>query len=208
MTEAALSLGHQCILRPQALLLLERADLVFITPDGKQAGGLAVRIISDKNAKKIEDKRSNVRWAINRPPWRIVNAPAAVLRHLQVNGLLSSPPETPLWQLRDPKTGYCKRRGGIAVRWTSTTARRQLRHDVWKAAGVPHWQSLSLRSLRPGGATDADAEGLPSNLRKATGAWKTEESAQLYVRQHASILGKLSKFERRLAADSSTRRRR
>ena len=62
------------------------------------------------------------------------------------------------------------------------------------------WQSFNLRSLRPGGATDLRAAGVPKPAVAADGKWKSTEGLAPYDRANRYMLGEIAPFRRALIA--------
>ena len=71
---------------------------------------------------------------------------------------------------------------------------RKLRSHILRPAGVTGWQHFTLRSFRPGGATDMAMMGVPDTVIRKLGKWSADSGIEPYNRVDLHILRDLAVY--------------
>ena len=197
---AILSLMHSMILRPSEVIPLDRLPVAKNTRSGFayprlgdflfEATGLLYRVALSKTMKGVVDYRTCTAAAldIDGAP---VNAPRALRSYLAAAGMLGAPADTPIFY-------YRARDGSHTSRLSRGALLRELRTMVLAPAGVPGWQHFTLRSLRPGGATDLASAGVPDSVIRKLGKWSSESGIKPYDHVDHHLLRDLSSHRQSL----------
>ena len=118
-------------------------------------------------------------------PGAVVNAAQALRDLFTASGVLDA-----------PVFFYRSRSGACTARMSRGALLRELRNHILAPAGVPDWQLYTLRSLRPGGATDLASAGVPDTVIKKLGKWSSEAGIVPYNRVDHHLLRDLSVYQR------------
>jgi hypothetical protein len=122
-----------------------------------------------------------------------VNAPRDLRDYLIAAGIWGASPESPVFFYRN-------RDGSLAPRQSRFTLLKQLRSLILAPSGVPSPHTFTLRSLRPGGATDLAAAGVPESIIRKIGKWSSEHGLVPYNRVDHHLLQGLSSHRPSLLA--------
>ena len=157
-----------------------RGDFLF-GPEGIQ-----YRTALSKTMKDRVDYRTCTAAALD-IPGAAVNAPRALRNLLTATGLMSAPDDAPIFF-------YRSRSGAPTSRMSRGALLKELRTQILAPAGVTDWHLFTLRSLRPGGATDLAAAGVPGSVIKKLGKWSSEAGTIPYDRVDHHLLRDLSGY--------------
>ena len=198
---ATLSLMHAIALRPSDIIPLDdfpvaegttsgyafprRGDIMLLEPDVAPPHG-ELRFFNPlhKTNKRVVDRRRCVPATIGLGDKAAVDAVRSVRRYLLAAGYMDAAPDTPIFHYRNrdgTPRGHMSR--GVLL--------KELREHILAPAGVPGWQLMQLRSLRPGGASDLRAVGMPQEVVHTVGKWANVaglapyDRADRYMLQHA-----------------------
>jgi integrase len=191
---AILSLMYAMLLRPSEIIPLDK----FPVAEGTVAGfayprlgdfsfqeeGILYRVPLSKTMKSSVDYRTCTAAALD-VPGAIVNAPRDLRAYFRAAGVGGSNTETPVFF-------YRARDGRLTSRKSRGVLLHELRTQILAPAGVPSWQSFTLRSFRPGGATDLAAAGVPPSVIRKLGKWSSETGIVPYDRVDHHLLRDLS----------------
>ncbi len=197
---AILSIMYAMLLRPSEIIPLDK----FPVAGGTRAGfayprlgdflfdtsGLLYRTALSKTQKDRVDYRTCTGAALDLAG-AVVNAPRALRDYLSAAGLVGAVPSTPVFYYRN-------RDGSLSARKSRGALLQELRLMILSPAGVPGWQHFTLRSFRPGGATDLAAAGVPEAVVRKLGKWSSEAGIQPYDRVDHHLLQDLSGHSRAL----------
>lgn len=199
---AILSLMHAMLLRPSEIIPLDKFPVAHGTRSGFafprrgdfrfEAAGIQYRCALSKTMKGKVDYRMCTAAALD-TQGAVVNAPRAMREYLQAAGLWGASPQAPVFF-------YRSRSGALIARLSRGTLLRELRHHILAPALVPGWQQFTLRSLRPGGATDFAAAGVPNEVIRKLGKWASEMGAMPYDRVDHHLLRDLAGYQREMLA--------
>jgi hypothetical protein len=199
---AILSLMHAMLLRPSEIIPLDKFPVAQGTRSGFafprrgdfrfEATGIQYRCALSKTMKGKVDYRMCTAAALDTQT-AVVNAPRAMREYLQAAGLWGAPPEAPVFF-------YRSRSGALTARLSRGMLLRELRNHILAPALVPGWQQFTLRSLRPGGATDFAAAGVPNEVIRKLGKWASESGAMPYDRVDHHLLRDLAGYQREMLA--------
>ena len=191
---AILSLMYAMLLRPSEVIPLDKFPVAVGTRSGFayprrgdflfDSAGLLYRTALSKTLKDRVDYRTCTAAALDLEG-AIINAPRAMRDYLSVARLTDAPASTPVFY-------YRARDGSHTARMSRGILLRELRTMILAPAGVPGWQHFTLRSLRPGGATDLAAAGVPESVIRKLGKWSSEAGIQPYDRVDHHLLRDLS----------------
>ena len=208
---AVLACMHDMILRPAEIIPTDKfpvaegfpggfayprlADFTFVSPDAGLgcAGGLQYVTAFSKTQKDLFDKRICTVAAVYQLPDAPVDAARDLRAYLAAAGLLTASPHTPVFY-------YRARDGSVGDRLSRASLLYELRKYILVPAGVPNALSFNLRSLRPGGATDMAAAGVPDSVVRKIGKWTAETGMVPYNRVDHHLLQSLSKHRQALFA--------
>jgi hypothetical protein len=214
--DAILSLMHDMILRPSDIIPLDRfpsvacdggspsparqgqafayprlGDFIFAPPVPPcTLGGLHFRTALSKMQKDRVDYRLCTAAALEIPS-AVVNGPRAFRTYLTEARLWGKSADAPVFF-------YRKRDGQPGPRLSRAALLRELRGLVLSPAGVSGPQGFTLRSLRPGGATDMAAAGVPESTIRKVGKWSSTQGLLPYNRVDHHLLSGLSQFSQPL----------
>ena len=211
---AILSLMHDMLLRPSDIIPLDRlakskgpssefsyprlGDFAFVPPTSPLSlGGLHFRTALSKMQKDRIDYRLCTAAALEIPS-ASVNGPSALRAYLTAANLWGKPADSPVFF-------YRRRDGSPGPRLSRAALLRELRSLILAPAGVADWQSFTLRSLRPGGATDLAAAGVPESTIRRIGKWSSEQGLLPYNRVDHHLLQGLSQYSHSLLSLQSAR---
>ena len=199
---AILSIMYAMLLRPSEIIPLDKFPVAAGTRSGFayprlgdfifSVGGILYRTALSKTMKDRIDYRTCTAAALDLDG-AIVNAPRALRDYISAAGLSSAPPSTPVFY-------YRARDGSHTSRMSRGKLLHELRTMILAPAGVHKWQQFTLRSFRPGGATDLAAAGVPETVIRKLGKWSSESGIQPYDRVDHHLLQDLSGHSRALLA--------
>ena len=170
---AILSLMYAMLLRPSEIIPLDKFssgrghDVRLRVPP---SGGLLLQGHRRALPRPSEQKTGNVvdyrtcTAAARDIAGAALNAPRALKAYLKAAGLWGAPPHTPVFC-------YRARSGAPTTRKSRGALLHELRSLILAPSGVPRCCTFTLRSLRPGGATDLAAASVPraSSASSASG---------------------------------------
>lgn len=212
--EALLSLMHDMLLRPSDIIPADSfakasgsgsafayprmGDFIVVPPSSPTAlGGLHFRTALSKMQKDRVDYRLCTAAALE-IPGALVNGPAALRSYLSAANLAAGASDSPVFY-------YRRRDGSPGPRLSRAALLRELREQILAPAGVADWRTFTLRSLRPGGATDLAAAGVPESTIRRVGKWSSEQGLLPYNRVDHHLLQGLSQFSQPLLSLQSAR---
>ena len=202
---AILSLSHALLLRPSDIIPLDdrpvaegttsafmyprRGDFTFVEPDQASPDGeLHYYNPLHKMGKHFVERRTCMPATAGLGNGAVVDARRSLHRYLDAAGYLNSPPHTPVFH-------YRHRDGSPRGHMSRAVILREFRSHILAPAGVPDWELMQLRSLRPGGTTDLRSAGVPTSVVHKIGKWKKEEgSMTLYDRSSRYLLKSVAPF--------------
>ena len=219
--DAILSLMHDMLLRPSDIIPLDRfpgvpcsaaprgaslpsrsghafayprlGDFIFVDPEPPRVlGGLHYRSALSKMQKDRVDYRLCTAVALE-IPGASVSGPRAFRDYLSAARLWGLPPDSVVFF-------YRRLDGSPGPRLSRAALLRELRELILSPAGVPDPRRFTLRSLRPGGATDMAAAGVPEATIRKVGKWSSDQGLLPYNRVDHHLLQGLSQFSRDLLA--------
>ena len=207
---AIISLMHALVLRPSDIIPLDdfpvaegttsafafprRGDFDFVSPEQAPPDGeLHYRNALHKMNKRVIDYRTCVPATIGLGEGAIVNAPRSLRRYLEASGLWDAPPDAPVFF-------YRAQDGSLRGHMSRAAILSELRELILAPAGVVGWERFELRSLRPGGATDLRAAGVPSNVVHKVGKWKKKAALAPYDRANRYMLDGVAPYRDALVA--------
>jgi len=191
---AILSLMYTMLLRPSEIIPLDKFPVARGTRSGFayprlgdfmfDTAGLLYRTALSKTMKDRVDYRTCTAAAIDLAG-AVINAPRALRDYISAAGLMSASARTPVfyYRARDGSHTSRKSRGALL---------QELRTMILEPAGVVSWQKFTLRSFRPGGATDMAAAGIPQSVIRKLGKWSSEAGILPYDRVDHHLLQDLS----------------
>lgn len=207
---AVLSLMHALVLRPSDIIPLNEFPVAEGTISGWAFPRRGDFVISDaasapphgelrffnplhKTNKRVVDRRKCVPATIGLGKVAVVDAVRALQRYLKSANLWDVPPDTPIFH-------YRHRDGTPRGHMSRNVLLRELRYYVLRPAGVPDWQIMQLRSLRPGGATDLRAARVPKEVVHTVGKWADTRGLAPYDRADNYMLQGLQSFRETLVS--------
>ena len=208
---ALLSLKHNMILRPGEIIPLDKfpvasgtlsgfayprvGDFLFVSPDiaAGCAGGVQYTVALSKCQKLLFDTRLCTVAAVNQLPEAVVDAARDLRVYMRAAGLVGASPDTPVFHYRN-------RDGSTRGHMSRAVLLREFRYHILIPAGVPNALTFTLRSLRPGGATDFAAAGVPDTVVRKIGKWSSEHGMVPYNRVDHHLLLSLSQHRGSLLA--------
>ena len=208
---AILSSMHNMILRPCEIIPLNSfpvaegtisgfayprvGEFTFVQPDDASgcAGGVQYTVALSKTQKDSFDARICTVAAVYQLSGATVDAARDLRSYMSAAGVLGAPPHTPVFHYRE-------RDGSPRGRMSRAMLLRELRAHILTPAGVVDAHSYTLRSLRPGGATDLAAAGVDDTVVRKIGKWSTEHGMVPYNRVDHHLLHSLSKHRHSLLA--------
>jgi integrase len=209
--KAILSLKHSAILRPSEIIPLDKfpvasgttsgfayprvGEFSFVSPDPPAgcAGGAQYTVALSKCQKDCFDARLCTVAVVNQLPGAVVDAARDLLAYMRAAGVLGARPDTPVFYYRN-------RDGSLRGHMSRAMLLREFRQHILVPAGVPEPFSFTLRSLRPGGATDFAAAGVPDSVVRKIGKWSSEHGMVPYNRVDHHLLLSLSQHRVALLA--------
>ena len=111
----------------------------------------------------------------------------ALRAYLLASGLMDAPPDTPIFFYRSSS-------GSQVARVSRGVLLREFRTQILAPAGVPDYLRYTLRSLRPAGATDLAACGVPSSVIQKLGKWSSDSGIMPYDRVDHHMISDLARF--------------
>lgn len=200
---ALLSCMHDMVLRPGEIIPSDKfspapgyfggfayprlADFTFVSPDAAQgcAGGLLYVTALTKTQQEVIDSRMCTVAAVNQLPGATVDASRDLREYLEAAKLSDASPDTPVFY-------YRSRDGSLKSHSSRAALLYEFRRFILVPAGVDNALSFTLRSLRPGGATDLAAAGVPESVVRKIGKWTAETGMVPYNRVDHHLLHSLS----------------
>lgn len=152
--------------------------------------GLHFRTALSKMQKDRVDYRLCTAAALEIPS-AAVNGPRSLREYLSAARLWGKPLDAPVFF-------YRRRDGSPGPRLSRAALLRELRGLILAPAGVLDYQGFTLRSLRPGGATDMAAAGVPEATIRKVGKWSSVQGLLPYNRVDHHLLQGLSQFSQPL----------
>lgn len=208
---AILSSMHNMILRPCEIIPRDAfpvaegtasgfayprvGEFTFVEPDVASgcAGGVQYTVALSKTQKDVFDARICTVAAVYQLPGASVDAARDLRIYMLAAGVLGAPPDTPVFHYRN-------RDGRPRARMSRAMLLNELRSLILLPAGVAEAHSYTLRSLRPGGATDLAAAGVDDTVVRKIGKWSTEHGMVPYNRVDHHLLHSLSRHRHALLA--------
>ena len=208
---AILACMHDLVLRPKEIIPSDdfpeavgfpggyayprMADFSFVAPNAGEAcaGGLLYVTAFSKTQQQLFDKRICTVAAVNQLPGAPVDAARDLRSYIEAAGLQLASPDSPVFF-------YRARDGSIRSKATRASLLYEFRRYILEPAGVRDASSFTLRSLRPGGATDLAAAGIPDSIVRKIGKWTAKTGMVPYNRVDHHLLHSLSKHRDSLLA--------
>ena len=197
---AILSLMYAMLLRPSEIIPLDKFssgrghDVRLRVPP---SGGLLLQGHRRALPRPSEQKTGNVvdyrtcTAAARDIAGAALNAPRALKAYLKAAGLWGAPPHTPVFC-------YRARSGAPTTRKSRGALLHELRSLILAPSGVPRCCTFTLRSLRPGGATDLAAAGVPVSVIRKLGKWSSVAGIVSYDRVDHHLLQDFSNHQQSL----------
>ena len=207
---ATLSLMHAIALRPSDIIPLDglpvaegttsgyafprRGDITLLDAVAAPPHG-ELRFFNPlyKTAKRSVDRRRCVPATFGLGNGAVVDAVRSFRRYLDASGYTHAAPDTPIFHYRN-------RDGTPRGHMSRSVILKELRQHILRPAGVPEWQSTQLRSLRPGGASDLRAIGMPREVVHTVGKWASVSGLAPYDRADRYMLHHAQPYRQALVA--------